>query len=201
MQDVETSLKLESGPSQKRAKGGNEIIDTPMEDNKHVEEEISSFATADGRYLSRDANPEQPQTGGDVLQNSQASQTPTTGDHGEASNENIGDIAIRHLKIDMEERRFCYMPPRKNVKRHDYLLYVRKRLDGSLDYAAHADYYIILRACAKAAQVDVRVMHQGVLSLERRLAWIEKKIDHCLRGICLNNSDTSDCNAAGESVN
>lgn len=200
-EDVETSLKLESGPSQKRAKVGNEIIDTPMEDNKHVEEETISFATADGRSLSRDANPEQPQTGGDVLQNSPASQTPTAGDHGEASNENIGDIAIRHLKIDMEERRFCYMPPRKNVKRHDYLLYVRKRLDGSLDYAAHADYYIILRACAKAAQVDVRVMHQGVLSLERRLAWIEKKIDHCLREICLNDSDTSDCNAAGESVN
>ena len=200
MQDVETSLKLEPGLSRKRAKGGNEIIDTPMEGNEHVEEETIGSA-ADGRSLSQDASPERPQTRDDVLQNSQASQSPATGDHGEASNENIRDLASRHLKIDMEERRFSYVPPRKNVRRHGYLLYMRERYGGSLDYAAHAEYYVILRACAKAAQVDVRVMHQGVLSLERRLGWIEKKIDHCLRAICSNDPDTADSEVAGELVN
>lgn len=88
--------------------------------------------------------------------------------------------AIRRLKLDMEENKFCYIPPRVKVKRFDYLHYVRKKDEGALTYVAHADYYILLRACARAAQVDIRIMHIGVLSLERRLAWLEKRIDKCL---------------------
>lgn len=91
------------------------------------------------------------------------------------------EMCIRLMKLHMEENRFYYIPPRKHIKRLDYLHYVRKRDDGSLTYAAHADYYILLHACAREAQVDVRIMHQGVMSLEKRLAWIEQRVDGCLR--------------------
>ncbi|XP_065861384.1 TATA box-binding protein-associated factor RNA polymerase I subunit B [Euphorbia lathyris] len=88
---------------------------------------------------------------------------------------------IRRLKIDMEENRFYYIPPRVKVKKLDYLHYVRKKDDGALSYAAHADYYILLRACARVAEVDIRNMHNGVLSFERRLGWLENRIHCCLR--------------------
>ncbi|KAL6969597.1 hypothetical protein U1Q18_029307 [Sarracenia purpurea var. burkii] len=88
--------------------------------------------------------------------------------------------AVRRMKANMEENRFCYIPPRVHVKRLDYLCYVRKKDAGAYLYAAHADYYILLRSCARVARVDIRVMHIGVLSFERRLGWLEKRIDHCL---------------------
>lgn len=88
--------------------------------------------------------------------------------------------AIRQMKLDMEENRFCYIPPSVRLKRSDYIHYVRKRDEGALTYVAHADYYILLRACARIAQVDIRIVHIGVLSLERRLAWLENRIDKCL---------------------
>jgi len=90
------------------------------------------------------------------------------------------DDAIMRMKSNMEENRFYYIPPRVIVKRLDYLHYVRKKDDGAYTYAAHADYYILLRSCARVAQVDMRVMHAGVLSFEKRLGWLEKRIDHCL---------------------
>ncbi|CAN0890950.1 TATA box-binding protein-associated factor RNA polymerase I subunit B [Linum grandiflorum] len=86
------------------------------------------------------------------------------------------------MKTDMEENSFCYIVPRVKVKRPDgYLYYNRKRDEGSFRYVAHADYYIVLRSCAKVAQVDIRIMHIGVLSLERRLGLEEKRIDHFVK--------------------
>lgn len=96
------------------------------------------------------------------------------------SSESYQDRAIRQLKLDMEENRFFYIPPRVKIKRLDYLHYVRKRDHGALAYVAHADYYILLRACARVAQVEIRCMHMGVLNFERRLAWMENRIEHCL---------------------
>ncbi|KAE8691926.1 putative transcription factor [Hibiscus syriacus] len=88
--------------------------------------------------------------------------------------------ALRLMKKNMEENRFCYIPPRIKLRRLDYLQYVRKRDEGAITYVAHADYYILLRACAMVAEVDMRIMHVGVLGIERRLDWMEKRIDHCL---------------------
>lgn len=107
-------------------------------------------------------------------------QGPNSATNCQASVETLKDKAIRQMKSDMEEKRFCYIPPRVNLKRFDYLHYVRKEDEGALIYVAHADYYILLRACARVAQVDIRTMHVGVMSLERRLAWVEKRIDYCL---------------------
>ncbi|CAH8301403.1 unnamed protein product [Eruca vesicaria subsp. sativa] len=88
--------------------------------------------------------------------------------------------AISRLIADMGENFFVYIPPRVKVKRQGYIQYVRKKEDGALTYAVHADYYILLRVCARVAEIDARNMHRGVLSFERRLAWIEKRIDHVL---------------------
>ncbi|GKA81779.1 hypothetical protein Tco_0788471 [Tanacetum coccineum] len=85
------------------------------------------------------------------------------------------------MTSNMEENRFCYITPRSRVKRLDYLHYTRKKGDGIYVYAAHADYYILLCSCARVAQLDVRTMHAAVLTFERRLDWLEKNIDHCLK--------------------
>lgn len=100
--------------------------------------------------------------------------------HEHGSGKAVVKEAIRQMKLDMEENRFCYIPPSVKLKRLDYLHYSRKRDEGALTYVAHADYYILLRACARIAQVDTRILHIGVLSLERRLAWLENRIDQCL---------------------
>nr|XP_043610470.1 TATA box-binding protein-associated factor RNA polymerase I subunit B-like [Erigeron canadensis]XP_043610471.1 TATA box-binding protein-associated factor RNA polymerase I subunit B-like [Erigeron canadensis] len=88
--------------------------------------------------------------------------------------------AIRQMISNMEENHFTYIPPRTKVKRHDYLHYTRKKVNGAYAHAAHADYYILLRSCARVAQLDVRIMHAAVQNFERRLAWLEKNIQHCL---------------------
>ncbi|XP_030513668.1 TATA box-binding protein-associated factor RNA polymerase I subunit B isoform X2 [Rhodamnia argentea] len=111
-------------------------------------------------------------------QNSLADDNMKPSNH--ASSESYQDRAIRQLKLDMEENRFFYIPPRVKIKRLDYLHYVRKRDHGALAYVAHADYYILLRACARVAQVEIRCMHMGVLNFERRLAWMENRTEYCL---------------------
>ncbi|KAG5145353.1 hypothetical protein JHK84_030896 [Glycine max] len=106
--------------------------------------------------------------------------------------------AIRQMKLEMEENRFYYIPPSVKRKRLDYIHYVRKRDEGALTYVAHADYYILLRACARIAQVDIRILHIGVLRLERRLAWLEKRIDQCLHSKPTSISCQFCCNKATE---
>ncbi|KAJ9561978.1 hypothetical protein OSB04_007138 [Centaurea solstitialis] len=100
--------------------------------------------------------------------------------------------AIKQMISNMEENKFCYIPPRTKVKRSDYLHYTRKKDDGAYTYAAHADYYILLRSCARVAQLDVRSMHFAVLSFERRLGWLENNIEHCLK-VMPTNEDCQLC--------
>ncbi|XP_051149328.1 TATA box-binding protein-associated factor RNA polymerase I subunit B [Andrographis paniculata] len=89
------------------------------------------------------------------------------------------DEAIKKMMLDMEENRFCYISPRTRIKRRDYLHYARRKRHMYI-YAVHADYYILLRSCAKVARVEARIMHQAVLSVERRLKWLENRIDSTL---------------------
>lgn len=95
------------------------------------------------------------------------------------SKESPKEKALKKLKLDMNENQFCYIPPRVKVKNKDYLHYARRRKDVYI-YAVHADYYILLRCCAKLAQVETRIMHIAVLSLERRLQWMEKRMEPTL---------------------
>ncbi|XP_058078742.1 TATA box-binding protein-associated factor RNA polymerase I subunit B-like [Magnolia sinica] len=99
--------------------------------------------------------------------------------------------ALRRMKSNMEENMFRYIPPRNtSPKKHGYIHFKRKRMSGELNYVAHADYYILLRACARLAQVDVRTMHIAVLKLERRLSWIERRIDSSLLELSCKLDDT-----------
>ncbi|ESQ47395.1 hypothetical protein EUTSA_v10027666mg [Eutrema salsugineum] len=106
---------------------------------------------------------------------------PSPDNHHHNQEKKSKESAIRRLITDMGENFFVYIPPRVRVKRQGYLHYLRKKDDGELIYRAHADYYILLRVCARVAEIDPRNMHRGVLSFERRLAWMEKRIDHVLR--------------------
>ncbi|CDY32526.1 BnaA09g50700D [Brassica napus] len=106
--------------------------------------------------------------------------SPSTPDDNNQEDSGSKERAISRLIADMGENYFVYIPPRVKVKRQGYIQYVRKKDDGALVYAVHADYYILLRVCARVAEIDTRNMHRGVLSFERRLAWIEKRIDNVL---------------------
>uniref|UniRef100_J3M659 Rrn7/TAF1B N-terminal cyclin domain-containing protein n=1 Tax=Oryza brachyantha TaxID=4533 RepID=J3M659_ORYBR len=100
--------------------------------------------------------------------------------------------ALQSIKSEMEENGFCYMPPRKRLFSDGYLHYRRKVLYGSLNYVVHADYYILLRSFAKLAEVDVRILHNGVLKLERRLALIEERIGRSLNTLQNLHGEASD---------
>uniref|UniRef100_A0A166EAS6 RRN7-type domain-containing protein n=1 Tax=Daucus carota subsp. sativus TaxID=79200 RepID=A0A166EAS6_DAUCS len=120
--------------------------------------------------------------------------------------------AVNRIKLNMEANRFCYIPPRDKCNEKCYIHYSRKKDEGAYTYATHADYYILLRACARVAHIDIRCLHTGVLSFERRLAWIEKNVDSCLHvklptdtcEVCcddeveVNAADEMEVNAADE---
>ncbi|KAL0657843.1 hypothetical protein Bca4012_078428 [Brassica carinata] len=80
--------------------------------------------------------------------------------------------AITRPVTEMRDDMFCYIPPHVKVERLDYLHYVTKSEDGSLNSRLMwITTYILLRV----AEIDAKNMHRGVLCFERRLAWIEKK--------------------------
>lgn len=83
--------------------------------------------------------------------------------------------AIQKMKLSMEGNGFRYLPPRGRQKTNDYLHYRRQLADGKLIFVAHADYYVLLCSCAKVARIDPRILHLGVMKLERRLDSIEKQ--------------------------
>ncbi|KAL2944930.1 TATA box-binding protein-associated factor RNA polymerase I subunit B [Bienertia sinuspersici] len=196
----------DTGSRQKRSRDNDKSFTTPLKDGKkHKDEEITSSSSTDSKFQFHNNSVRvKLEPGADNSQASpQSCEVLATNDNkGQASSQNYEDIALKHLKIDMEEHLFSYIPPRVDIKRHDHLHYGRKKGDGSFAYIAHADYYILLRACAKVAQVDTRVMHISVLSLEKRLAWIEKWIDHSLMGKFCNNPATGDADLDDdESIN
>jgi len=103
-----------------------------------------------------------------------------------------GHDAMQMLKSEMHDHGFHYMPPRKPRQSDGYLRYRRRRLSGCFVYVAHADYFMLLRAFAKLAEVDVRIMHTSVLKLERRLACIEERIERSLNTLHNLSTGTKD---------
>ncbi|XP_066361825.1 TATA box-binding protein-associated factor RNA polymerase I subunit B-like isoform X2 [Miscanthus floridulus] len=103
-----------------------------------------------------------------------------------------GHDAMQMLKSEMQDHGFRYLPPRKPRKSDGYLRYRRKRLSGGFIYVAHADYYMLLRAFAKLAEIDIRIMHISVLKLERRLACIEERIERSLNTLQNFSTGTGD---------
>jgi hypothetical protein len=100
--------------------------------------------------------------------------------------------ALQSIKSEMLDHGFHYVTPRKPRKSDGYLRYRRRRLIGGFVYVAHADYYMLLRAFAKLAEIDVRIMHISVLKLERRLALIEERIERSLNTLKNLSNETKD---------
>ncbi|KAG2619925.1 hypothetical protein PVAP13_3NG143702 [Panicum virgatum] len=103
-----------------------------------------------------------------------------------------GHDPMQILVSEMQDHGFHYMPPRKPRKSDGYLRYRRRRLSGGFMYVAHADYYMLVRAFAKLAEIDVRIMHISVLKLERGLACIEDRIERSLNTLQNLSSRTRD---------
>ncbi|KAL4377912.1 hypothetical protein GQ457_02G025670 [Hibiscus cannabinus] len=140
--------------------------------------EYHSSPSHDGRTSHEDISTQRHSDVDNSSMTSEEHENPEPSD--KVSAETNEHRAIRLMKKNMEENRFRYIPPRVKLRRLDYLQYARKRDEGAITYVAHADYYILLRACAMVAEVDMRILHVGVLCIERRLDWLEKRIDHCL---------------------
>ncbi|KAA8529425.1 hypothetical protein F0562_033776 [Nyssa sinensis] len=187
-----------SGLHNKRSR--DDVRRTGKENKKSRDDGCTSSSSTDGETFRS----------GDSLRHSMNCDDPSTKvqdtlPSGQPATASYKDRAIRQMKLNMEENKFCYIPHRVYVRVSDYLHYARKREEGALTYAAHADYYILLRSCAKVAQVDIRVLHLGVLSFERRLAWLENRIDHCLHlkppnGFCEFCRDEVQQNATDDSI-
>ncbi|KAL6293616.1 hypothetical protein ACE6H2_001758 [Prunus campanulata] len=176
--DSETAVKqgLLCGETvnQKRLRDNEECTNDISEEKKFSNKcPVSSPYSGDETPFADDQ--QRSKNGDNSCSSSQNSQNSEVNDA-----ETLKEEAITRMKLDMEEKRFFYVPPRVNLKRFDYLHYVRKKDEGAYTYVAHADYYILLRACARVAEVEIRCMHIAVLSFERRLAWMEKRINHCL---------------------
>ncbi|XP_057484743.1 TATA box-binding protein-associated factor RNA polymerase I subunit B [Actinidia eriantha] len=166
-------LGCNHGSHQKRSR--DDVVGSEKE-NKKIRDDMSSSSRCTNVETSQSDDCSHQSMNVDGCSPSDSDSPPVRQDSSETDKERV----IRRMKTNMEENRFCYIPPRVKVKRLDYLHYVRKKGEGAYTYAAHADYYILLRSCARVARVDIRVMHAGVLSFERRLGWLEKRIDHCL---------------------
>ncbi|XVE84069.1 hypothetical protein DITRI_Ditri16bG0139400 [Diplodiscus trichospermus] len=150
----------------------NDILNKMVKDNEHNTSPSHDRTSHQDFSLRRHSNVDDSSLTSEEHENSEPSD--------QVSAETNDQRSIRLMKKNMEENRFIYIPPRVKLKRLDYLHYARKKDEGAMTYVAHADYYILLRSSARVVEVDMRIMHVGVLSIERRLAWLEKRIDHCL---------------------
>lgn len=153
----------------------------PREDSRGTPVSSKKFRDDEVNYSTLDQNGESHSNKSQsyINQDSSSSGSPNSSSRKHSCNTLYREEALNRLKSNMEENRFCYIPPRDKCNMN-YLQYARKKDEGAYTYVAHADYYILLRACARVAQIDIRCLHAGVLGLERRLAWIEKNIDRCL---------------------
>ncbi|XP_020581401.1 TATA box-binding protein-associated factor RNA polymerase I subunit B isoform X2 [Phalaenopsis equestris] len=155
-----------------------DIYDKKEDEDQHTDEEAKFFELKVKR--PRD---EEPTNLSSEKEAKVQKQNITQKKVGNLSNCSTGarNPAIEQLKVNMEDNGFQYIPPRGERKKADgYLHYRRQKINANFIYVAHADYYILLRACAKLAQVDARVLHIGVLKFEKRLHWIEHRADQSL---------------------
>lgn len=170
--DREERYSVNNGGYNKRPREDNRGM--PMSSKKSRDDEVNSNA------LEQSSESHSSMSQRYINQESSSPERPNSSSSKHSCNESDREEAVYRLKSNMEENRFCYIPPRDKCNDTNYLHYARKKDEGAYTYAAHADYYILLRACARVAQIDIRCLHAGVLGFERRLAWLEKNIDRCL---------------------
>ena len=85
--------------------------------------------------------------------------------------------SIDQLIHDIDELGFTYLPPREQPLASDqYLRYYKKKSpEKHPPQVLHADYFILLCACAKLISVHPIALYLCVLRLESRICCIEKE--------------------------
>lgn len=96
--------------------------------------------------------------------------------------------SLESIISDMEQNGFHYIRPAKCHPPDTYLSYKKKKINRKFETVVHADYYILLRACARVVKVNAYALHSCVLNIERRLSWIEDRVVGVLRGKLLTGS-------------
>ena len=82
----------------------------------------------------------------------------------------------------MEQDGFQYVPPLRSCPPDSYMSYMKKKVTGEKSHIViHADYYILLRACARVIKVNVFVLHQCIFKIEKDLCFIEDRIEGILK--------------------
>lgn len=92
-----------------------------------------------------------------------------------------GNRSLESIISDMEQNGFHYIRPTRCHPPDTYLVYRKKIIGRKYETLVHADYYILLRACARVIKVNVYALHSCVLNIEKRLSWIEGRITGVLR--------------------
>lgn len=89
---------------------------------------------------------------------------------------------LEEIVDDMEEFGFSYLPPSINMVPSDqYLRYVRKEAKGtSSQRFLHADYFILLCACAQVISVEPMALYWCVQRVENGLKWIDGKVKNVI---------------------
>lgn len=88
----------------------------------------------------------------------------------------IDNRSLESIISDMEQNGFHYIPPARRHPPDTYLSYRKKNIDRKLETVVHADYYILLRACARVIKVNAHALHSCVLNIEKRLSCIEDRV-------------------------
>eukprot|EP00249_Psilotum_nudum_P024587 c29230_g1_i4 orf=84-2312(+) len=80
---------------------------------------------------------------------------------------------------DLEESGFSYLPPHEGLIPPDgYVRYIRKSAKGgSPRRFVHADYFVLLHACAEVINVEPTALHWCIQRLEKGLKLIEAKVE------------------------
>eukprot|EP00250_Pteridium_aquilinum_P009269 c18557_g1_i1 orf=151-1146(+) len=91
-----------------------------------------------------------------------------------------GFRSLEELVHDMESLGFSCLPPRKQpLMPGKYLRYVRKKAkDGNALKVLHADYFMVLCACAKVIRVQPVALYWCVQRVENSLRNIDDKANH-----------------------
>eukprot|EP01018_Ginkgo_biloba_P030409 Gb_26157 [translate_table: standard] len=100
-----------------------------------------------------------------------------------SKSEMFRDKTLESVIFDMEQNGFQYIPPVKDHPSDSYLRYRKKTVDGKLKTFVHADYFILLRACARLIKVDSFTLHRGVWKVEKRIGWIEDCVGEVIQAI------------------
>ncbi|GLJ32733.1 hypothetical protein SUGI_0658970 [Cryptomeria japonica] len=169
IQNVEGDPLLDSYVPNTRQKNISQSVD---ENNVSLyEKDCIHFSKAAGQHY-----PETQVLEGDVATNSE--EIPL---EGLPKFKDTGGDRLGNIIYDMEQNGFKYVPPLRSCPPDSYMSYMKKVKSGKSHVVVHADYYILLRACARVIKMNAFVLHRCILKIEKELGCIEERIAGILK--------------------